>query len=70
MIIHNIGIVGQGFVGSAVKTSLSKYYSVHTFDTNKEKSCCDSLNDGKNKLVVLLSKILIKKNRGRKGFDR
>jgi len=45
MIIHNIGIVGQGFVGSAVKTSLSKYYSVHTFDTNKEKSCCDSLNE-------------------------
>ena len=37
-----IGIVGQGFVGSAVYVGFKNYFNVETFDLNK-KSTCDSL---------------------------
>jgi UDPglucose 6-dehydrogenase len=37
-----IGIVGQGFVGSAVYAGFKNYFNVETFDLNK-KSTCDSL---------------------------
>ena len=33
-----VGIIGQGFVGSAIKNTLSKYYSVHTYDIDRSKS--------------------------------
>ena len=33
---ERIGIVGQGFVGSAVREGLSHAYKVETYDRNKE----------------------------------
>jgi len=32
MKIQSVGIIGQGFVGSALKHVFSKYYKVHTYD--------------------------------------
>jgi len=39
-----LGIVGQGYVGTAVKEIMSNYYEVNTFDI-KQECTCDSLND-------------------------
>ena len=36
-----IGIVGQGYVGSAVKEVFSKHYETHTFDLNGDCTCTD-----------------------------
>ncbi len=36
----NIGIIGQGFVGSAVREGLNNFYKVRTFDLDSEK--CNS----------------------------
>ena len=36
-----IGIVGQGYVGTAVKTVFEKHYKVNTFDLNGKCSCAD-----------------------------
>lgn len=36
----NIGIIGQGFVGSAIKNGLEAFYNVKTFDL--QKSLCNS----------------------------
>ena len=33
-----IGIVGQGFVGNAVYQKWKKYYDVHTYDIDENKS--------------------------------
>ena len=33
--IMRVGIVGQGYVGTAVKTVFEKHYKVNTFDLNK-----------------------------------
>ena len=41
----NIGIVGQGYVGTAVKVVLKEYYNIYTYDINKDLSSCDSLNE-------------------------
>ena len=38
--IENIGIVGQGFVGSAIREGLINFYNVRTFDIDSEK--CNS----------------------------
>ena len=32
-----IGIVGQGYVGTAVKEVFSKHYNVETYDLDKDK---------------------------------
>ena len=37
-----VGIVGQGFVGTAVKEGLKDYFDIETFDIVKDSSC-DSL---------------------------
>tara|TARA_Y100001973_G_C5170208_1_gene318590 strand:- start:477 stop:1358 length:882 start_codon:yes stop_codon:yes gene_type:complete len=37
MKIKNLGIVGQGFVGSAVREGMKDYYNVHTFDKFKDE---------------------------------
>tara|TARA_R100000008_G_scaffold73200_1_gene51598 strand:+ start:209 stop:1072 length:864 start_codon:yes stop_codon:yes gene_type:complete len=42
--IMKIGIVGQGYVGTAVKTVFEKHYDINTFDLNGNCSC-DSLDD-------------------------
>ena len=40
-----IGIVGQGYVGTAVKTVFEKYYNVETYDLDKDKCSVDYLED-------------------------
>jgi len=34
-----IGIVGQGFVGTAVNEGLAKFYNIETFDIKKDSTC-------------------------------
>ena len=43
--MQKIGIVGQGYVGTAVKTVFEKYYDVLTYDLDKELSNCQTLED-------------------------
>ena len=44
MEIDNIGIIGQGFVGTATYEGLKEHFSVYTYDKFlKEKSNCDSM---------------------------
>ena len=38
-----IGIVGQGFVGSAIREGLSGFYEIATYDLRQELRNCDSL---------------------------
>ena len=33
-----IGIIGQGFVGSAIKNGLSQFYNISTYDIDESKS--------------------------------
>ena len=40
-----IGIVGQGYVGTAVKEVFSKHYEVDTYDLDKDKCSVDYLED-------------------------
>ena len=41
----NIGIVGQGYVGTAIKEVFSKHYEVDTYDLDKDKCSVDYLED-------------------------
>ncbi len=44
--MKRIGIVGQGYVGTAVKTVFKKHYDVETYDKyQREKGTCDNLGD-------------------------
>tara|TARA_B100000287_G_scaffold159854_1_gene150713 strand:- start:5437 stop:6276 length:840 start_codon:yes stop_codon:yes gene_type:complete len=43
-----VGIVGQGFVGTAIREGLKDFYKIETFDL-KEKCTCESLSDLVNK---------------------
>tara|TARA_Y100000114_G_scaffold109831_1_gene103392 strand:+ start:195 stop:1061 length:867 start_codon:yes stop_codon:yes gene_type:complete len=45
MNIEKIGIVGQGFVGTAVNEGLKKHYEIETFDLVEEKSTCKSIKE-------------------------
>ena len=40
-----VGIVGQGFVGKALKAGFEKYYEVDTLDLDKDKCSVDYLED-------------------------
>ena len=54
--IMRIGIVGQGYVGTAVKSVFEKYYDVATYDKHhKEKSTCDTIEDlvGKSDIIFV-----------------
>ena len=35
----NIGIIGQGFVGTAVNEGLAKFYNIETYDIAKNSTC-------------------------------
>ena len=48
-----IGIVGQGYVGTAVKVIFEKHYDVATYDLNKTLSSCKSLNELTNKSDII-----------------
>jgi UDPglucose 6-dehydrogenase len=42
----NIGIVGLGYVGTAIKSGFEKHYELETYDKyDKDKSTCDTLFD-------------------------
>lgn len=40
---YKVGIVGQGFVGSAIYEGLKNHHAVNTFDIVREKSTCKTL---------------------------
>lgn len=40
-----IGVVGQGYVGTAVRTVFGKHYNVETYDLDKDKCTVDYLED-------------------------
>ena len=37
----DVGIIGQGFVGKALKAGFEKYYEINTFDLNGKCNCTD-----------------------------
>tara|TARA_R100000152_G_C6772205_1_gene198994 strand:- start:1317 stop:2165 length:849 start_codon:yes stop_codon:yes gene_type:complete len=47
-----IGVIGQGFVGTAVREGLNKYYDVETYDKFKE-STCGSLQELMTKTKII-----------------
>jgi len=49
---NNCGVIGLGFVGSAIKNTLEKKISVETFDI-KIKSTCKSLKDIANQCEII-----------------
>ncbi len=53
MSINKIGIVGQGFVGTAVREGLNKFFDVHTYDRDLTKSTCETLTELVNKTEVI-----------------
>ena len=46
-----IGIIGQGFVGTAVNEGLTKHYNIETYDIAKD-STCNSLEELHKKYFV------------------
>jgi len=43
---HSIGIVGLGYVGTAIKSGFEKHYELETYDKyDTDKSTCESLRD-------------------------
>tara|TARA_Y100001963_G_scaffold60078_1_gene83991 strand:- start:651 stop:1499 length:849 start_codon:yes stop_codon:yes gene_type:complete len=48
-----IGIIGQGFVGTAVREGLKKYHTIRTYDLDKTKRNCDNLEELVDKSTVL-----------------
>jgi len=43
--MRNIGIIGQGFVGSAIREGLNSYYNILTYDIDIAKSNCENITD-------------------------
>ena len=40
---HNVGIIGQGFVGNAIYQKFKNYFDVHTFDLDESKRTMSTL---------------------------
>ena len=59
--IMKIGIVGQGYVGTAVRTIFQKYYDVSTYDVNSELSTYDTLQELVTKSDVIFVCVFHKK---------
>ena len=51
--LKNIGIIGNGFVGKAVKESFRKHFDVFIFDKDKRKANVKSLNELVNKCKII-----------------
>ena len=53
--LKNIGIIGNGFVGKAVKESFKNHFEVFVFDTDKRKANVETLNEliSKCKMIFL-----------------
>ena len=43
--LQNIGIIGNGFVGKAVKESFKNYYNIFVFDKDKRKANVSSFSE-------------------------
>ena len=43
--MKNIGVIGQGFVGSAIREGLRSYYNMLTYDIDTTKSNCEIIDD-------------------------
>ena len=43
--MKKIGIIGQGFVGTAVKEGMSSYYDINTYDKNPKLRTCETLHE-------------------------
>ena len=54
MVKTKVGIIGQGFVGKALKAGFEKYYTTNTYDLNGSCSCetIDELIDDSNIIFV------------------
>ena len=50
--MKTIGIIGQGFVGTAVNEGLAKHYNIETYDIAKD-STCDSLEELYSKSTII-----------------
>jgi UDPglucose 6-dehydrogenase len=50
---NNIGIIGNGFVGKAVKESFKNHFDVFVFDLDKRKANVKSLNELINKCRII-----------------
>ena len=48
-----IGIIGQGFVGSAVREGLKRYYDIATYDLDKENRNCESISELAKKAGII-----------------
>jgi UDP-glucose 6-dehydrogenase len=56
MNIETIGIVGQGFVGGAIREGLKDYYNIATYDKFvREKSTCSTLSELTDKAIILFA---------------
>ena len=51
--MKTIGIIGNGFVGKAVKEGFKNYYEIFTFDKDKRKSNIETLNELVNKCKIV-----------------
>ena len=43
--MYKIGIIGQGYVGTAVREIMSNYYEIQTFDIDEKKSDTGSISE-------------------------
>lgn len=50
----NIGIIGQGFVGSAIREGLKDYYKIHTYDINTTLCNSTHLEVCKNSDIIFV----------------
>jgi len=51
-----IGIVGQGFVGTAIREGMKKYYNIETYDKYfADRSTCDSLEELCRKTQIMFT---------------
>ena len=51
--LKNIGIIGNGFVGKAVKESFKNHFEVFVFDPDKRKANVETLNELKSKCKMI-----------------
>tara|TARA_Y100001936_G_C16049651_1_gene656982 strand:+ start:291 stop:1136 length:846 start_codon:yes stop_codon:yes gene_type:complete len=59
-----IGIIGMGYVGSALKAGFSSQYSIETYDLNSALSSCQSVDElvSKSKIIFLCLPTPMKKS--------
>ena len=51
----NVGIVGQGFVGSAIREGLKGFHAIHTYDLLPELRSCETLREVVEKSEIIFA---------------